>query len=189
MTGEYSGITPEELLKSADPRLAADLMARTQSAFDQAERMRQVGHESVCVASTIAFTHYGVVGNFDFSHGVTIRDMAGSENHEGIAAQAARFAHERVDMTDFHGMDPLDKGKLKRVLNGVHSAWVSIVPSISGGGHTLGVVPGRHSREFIAWDTAGNVPMLVPITLDGLLQKVNGNFKEFFHGGTIFSFR
>lgn len=143
-----------------------------------------LGHESVCVASTIAFTHYGIVGNFDFSRGVSNTDLRSTEDRKGISAQVAELAREKVEVRDFHNMEPLDKGKLQIALDKIHSAWVSVVPSIKIGGHTWGMIAGRHAKEFIVWDSSGDFPILSPVTVDGLLEKITQDFKE-----SSFSFR
>ena len=140
---EPLGIIPSDFLKSTDPKMAADLISRVQVAWNMVEKMKTAGHESVCAASTIAFTHYGVVGNFNFSEGITTKDL------EDFAPKVGEYAREKYEINDFHDEKPFEKNDLKKYLNGMHSAWLAFIPSIVGRGHTIGLVPGRFNGEFV----------------------------------------
>lgn len=156
---------------------------RVKSAGEMVNRMQGQEKRSECVASTIAFTHWGVVENLDFTNPIQLMDIAGMAN---IIAEAAA---ERVEETQFTSFEPLGEGKLKQALMGIHSAWFASIGTRRGEGHMLGIVPGRFAGEYIAWDASLELPVLKPYKINTLLREIGDKFVHGIYAGSVFSFR
>jgi len=172
----------DELRKTQNYILALSFCDRQRQGIKAAEKCIDNELGSICVSSSIAFTHpREKINQLDY-----VKVLYGQIS--SIAASVALNHIQTSTQVPFDSKNPLKTKVFTTALDEAVSAWILWHgPEVKG--HLIGLVKARTSDEYFVWDTTMNFKFENLYSTSDVLKILDSQLKRKQYEGKVISFR